>query len=735
MLSPLPPESLAGHCDPGLIPYEATDKAPSGPRVVGQARAMDALAYGLSRADQHLFVAAPPGAGCLQILQRVAAEATSTRAAAADVCYVFDVEAPLEPALLLLPPGAGPRLRRAIEELLEDIEPAIETALDSRDTISRTSEIEREFSDRREDAEGDAARLAAWARERRKRRRALIRSVTRRVVEEAFGEMRRRERLPDAAEPFISAVMIDLIESAGDPLISERAFGRASRRRHSKRPGRHRYAVNVMATTNTRSGTPVVVEDDPSPERLFGWIDSTAHSGARTAPHLAVRPGALHRAHGGILLLNAAQVLGHAEVWTPLRSAMKIGTFRPIVPENALMTGPLSSPAPSPFAVQLVMVGDASLYSQHADDDEEFNDLFHVYVDFDATVPATPENVSAHSLLIADLVKEDGLKPVRRDAVARVLEHAMRLAGDRKRLSMKTSQLRGVLREADYVAGPSARQIESTHVEQAVIAARSRTRRPADQVMDDIVRDMMRIDTDGVRVGQVNGIIVGTSGGLSYAHPACITARVRLGEGDVVDIEREVEFGGAAHSKGVLILSGFMGGRYAPDRPLSLAASLVFEQSYAGIDGDSASAAELACLLSAIGEIPVAQSLAVTGSVNQHGELQAVGDVTEKIEGFFDVCAARGLTGAHGVVIPFANLDHLNLAASVVRAVAANRFHVYTAHTIDDVLAALSGLPAGDRNHHGRFPDGSFNALVERRLLAFAEERKAYRVSDEEDDG
>lgn len=735
MLSELPPHALAGRCDPALIPFDTTDQAPPGPRVVGQDRALGALAYGFGRPDNHLFVAAPGGVDCRPLVERLAKEAALHRSPTTDLCYVFGFDQPPEAAVLLVPPGAGPRLRRALDELLEDIDLTITTALASREAVTRLSEIDREFAERRVDVEEDAMRLASWARERRKRRRALTRSVARRVIEEAFADMERRERLPEEAEPFLGAVMLDLIDRAGD---LDTGTGIEPRSRLPGGWGRRsmrRYTVNILASASGRSGVPVVVEDDPSPERVFGWIETGARYTARVAPHECLRPGALHRAHGGIVLLDAANVLGNTDVWPPLRRAMKTGTFRPVVPDRHLSTGPVPDPAPSPFHTQVVLIGDAGLHGQQCDEDDEFADIFGIYVDFDSTLRVSPELTAAYAAHLADLAKEDDLRPVGRDAVARLIEHAMRLAGDRQRLTAKTSLLRGTLREADFIAGPGTRRIEATQIDAAIDAQRARTRRPADQVLDDIVRDTVRIETDGVRVGQLNGIIVGTSGGVPFAHPARITARVRLGEGDLVDIEREVELGGAAHSKGVLILSGFLGGRYAPDRPLSLWASLVFEQSYGGIDGDSASAAELACLLSAIGSVPVAQSLAVTGSINQHGELQAVGDVTEKIEGFFEVCSARGLTGAHGVVIPAANTDHLNLHARVAQAVAAGQFHIYVAHTIDDVLAVLSGLPAGDRDADGLFPPGSFNESVERRLLAFAEERKAFKGSDEEDEG
>jgi predicted ATP-dependent protease len=341
-----------------------------------------------------------------------------------------------------------------------------------------------------------------------------------------------------------------------------------------------------------------------------------------------------------------------------------------------------------------------------------------------------------YARLVATVARREELRPFDRAGVARVLGHAARLAGDAERLSTEIERLVDVLREADYWAGQGGRAtVGAEQVQKAVDSQTRRLDRVRERVQEEIRRGTIVIDTEGAVTGQINGLSVLQLGGFAFGRPSRITARVRLGKGDVVDIEREVALGGPLHSKGVLILSGYLSAHYASERPLSLSASLVFEQSYGGVDGDSASSAELYALLSAIAEVPLRQDLAVTGSVNQRGEVQAIGGVNEKIEGFFDLCAARGLTGGQGVLIPAANVKHLMLDRRVVAAVAAGRFQVYPVETVDQGLALLTGMAAGARDAEGAFPEGSVNRLVEARLIALAETRKAFGRAAKADEG
>jgi lon-related putative ATP-dependent protease len=377
--------------------------------------------------------------------------------------------------------------------------------------------------------------------------------------------------------------------------------------------------------------------------------------------------------------------------------------------------------------VKVVLFGERLLYFLLVAYDPEVGEHFKVLADFENDLDRTPENEALLARLVATIAKREGLKPLDRDAVALILEQAARLADHAGKLALLVEQFREILNEADFRASEANSSIvKREHVQKALDERIYRASRLRDRSQEMIVQKVALIDTKGSHVGQINGLSVLQLGGFSFGRPTRITCQVRPGSGKVVDIEREVELGGPLHSKGVLILSGFLAGRYALDTPMSLFASLVFEQSYAGVEGDSASSAELYALLSALSDAPIRQDLAVTGSVNQHGEVQAIGGVNEKIEGFFDICQARDLTGVQGVLIPEANVQHLMLRRDVVEACAANRFAVYPIATIDEGIALLTGIDAGTRGADGAYPAGSINRRVEDRLRAFANIRRSF---------
>jgi len=381
-------------------------------------------------------------------------------------------------------------------------------------------------------------------------------------------------------------------------------------------------------------------------------------------------------------------------------------------------------PEPVPLNVKVVLIGERELYYLLCIYDPDFPELFKVAVDFDDETNWTPEITRSYASLIATIARQSKLRPFDRSAVARVIEHCARLIGDAEKLTARLGAISDLLRESDYWAGQAGRAtVTAADVQTAIDAQIRRSDRLRERSYEMIGRNILLIDTDGAKVGQVNGLSVIGLGGFSFGRPSRITAKVRLGRGEVIDIERKVELGGPIHSKGVLILSSFLAARYALDHPLSLSASLVFEQSYGGVEGDSASSAELYALLSALANVPIDQSFAVTGSVNQHGEVQAIGGVNEKIEGFFDVCAKRGLTGRQGVLIPESNKKHLMLRSDVVAAVAEGKFRIFAVSTVDQGIELLTGIPAGERDASGLFPEGTINRLVEDRLIALANRR------------
>jgi lon-related putative ATP-dependent protease len=578
-----------------------------------------------------------------------------------------------------------------------------------------------------------------WRRESREKERALRRAVISASVDVLIDDLAKQYEDVSAVQAYLTAVKADVIEHADDfrrgkdeeeggPLEALMAKSGLVSQPLS------RYQVNVLNGRSRAPGAPVVYEDKPTFQNLVGRIEHVAQMGTLVTHFTLIKPGALHRANGGYLILDARRLLLEPFAWEGLKRALRARALRieSLGEALSLVSTVSLDPEPIPLNIKVVLIGEPLLYYLLYQLDPDFRELFKVTVDFESSIDRAAENDALYARMIATLARKAALRPFHAAAVARVLEHGARVVGDAGKLWLALDRLTDLLREADHWAGTAGRTVvEAADVQRAIDAGIYRSSRPRERLHEEIARGTIAITTSGEVVGQVNGLSVVELGGFAFARPSRITARVRLGAGTVVDIEREVELGGPIHSKGVLILSGFLAGRYVPDQPLSLSASIVFEQSYGGVEGDSASSAELFALLSALADVPVTQSIAVTGSVNQRGEIQAIGGVNEKIEGFFDVCKARGLTGKEGVLIPVANKRHLMLRADVVEAVAARRFHIYAIETVDQGLQLLTGVPAGSRDVTGQFPAGTVNYLVEQRLIALATQARAFKVSPE----
>ena len=474
-----------------------------------------------------------------------------------------------------------------------------------------------------------------------------------------------------------------------------------------------RYLVNLLVANPADGARPMVYEDHPTLQNLVGRIDHLVHMGTLVSNFTLIRAGALHRANGGFLVLDALKLLSQPFAWEGLKRALKSARLRiESLSELIGVTGSVQlEPEPMPLELKVVLIGDRLTYYLLGQYDPEFAALFRINADMESEIERSADNTAAYARLLATLARRAGLPPLAAPALARLIEHAARLAADAERLSTRTQPLDDRLREAAHFAlAAGATRIERDHVDAAIAAHRRRHERIRLGHLDQILRGQWLIDTAGSHVGQVNGLAVVPLGEDSFAHPQRITATVRAGAGEIIDIEREVKLGGPIHSKGVLILSAFLAARFGWMLPLSLKASLVFEQSYGGVEGDSASLAELVALLSALSGVAVKQSLAVTGSVNQFGVVQPVGGINEKIEGFFELCAARGLDGGQGVLIPRANVCHLMLRDEVVEAVQAGRFAVWAVAGTDEAVELLTGLPAGQPAADGSMPAGTVNA-------------------------
>jgi lon-related putative ATP-dependent protease len=630
-------------------------------------------------------------------------------------------------ALIRTPTGLGLAPRRDGKVLTPELFEAL--------PANQRDQIRHDIDEMQSALEAIIQQVPQWEREHREALQTLNRETAGFAIAHLIGELRAGfADLPEVGR-YLDAVEQDVKENVDDflPASPIESQAPAPVPQPLVRPlddaRFRRYQVNVIVDNGAQHGAPVVYEDNPTHQTLVGRVEHLARFGALVTDFNLLVPGALHRANGGYLILDAPKLLTGNLGWASLKRALNAGQIRIETLEQLLsMASTVSlAPEPIPLDVKIVLIGPSALYYTLSAYDEEFPDLFKIAADFDDRVERSPETTLLYARLICAVARREQLRPLNRDAVARVIEQAARFAGDADKLSTSMRGINGLLREANQLAADAGKDvIMVAEVQAAIDAQLRRGDRIYQRLQQEIGRRTLRIETDQSAVGQVNGLSVISLGALSFGTPSRITAQVRLGRGEVVDIEREVALGGPLHSKGVLILSGFLGGRFGNNRPLSLNASLVFEQSYGGVEGDSASAAELFALLSALAEAPIKQCFAVTGSVDQRGQIQAIGDVNEKIEGFFDACRITGFTGNQGVVIPASNVPHLMLRRDIVNAAAEGRFAVYPIDTVDQGIELLTGVPAGEPDRNGEYPIGTLNQRIAARLDAFAEKTAAF---------
>ena len=598
--------------------------------------------------------------------------------------------------------------------------------------------IEQDTENLQEQLRKVLQQIPDWQKEFHDRIAKLNREIAASAVLNLVNTLRSGYQALPAVIEYLDEVAEDVIANFRHFLPQEeekhglRIFGVELAQRDDEMQVDKRYKVNAFMTHEDQDGAPVIYEDYPSYNNLIGRVEHRSELGALLTDYTMIRPGALHRANGGYLIVDALKVLMQPFAWEGLKRALQAAEVR--IESLAQLMSVVSTvslePEPIPLNVKVILLGEPHIYYLLSMYDPEFNELFKVAVDFDYRMDRTPESQQLYARLIGSLIRVEQLRHLDRSAVARVIEHSARLLEDAEKLLTHTRSLTDILREADYWAAEQQHEtVSADDVQHAVDARIYRVDRIRERMQEEIRRGTMLIDTTGKKTGQVNGLSVLDMGNFMFGRPTRITARARMGDADVVDIEREVELGGPIHSKGVFILSALLGARYLPDRPLALSASLVFEQSYGEIEGDSASSAEFFALLSALADAPVDQSLAVTGSVNQQGEIQPIGGVNEKIEGFFDVCNMRGLTGDQGVIIPATNIKHLMLREDVREAVAAGKFAIHAIDTVDDGIKLLTGLPAGKRNKKGLFPKGSLNRRVEDTLSRYSHVMRAHPSS------
>jgi lon-related putative ATP-dependent protease len=745
----------------------------------------------------NLFLAGTPGSGRAETIREQLQRFAPSRPPADDWVYVHDFDQPQRPHAIRLPPGRARELASDMDELIVAVRRLVGTAFESEGYEDRRRQALVEVGRRRDAVLADMRRFAGEhgfaldatpnglvaipvlgdrpmtpeeIRLLTPERQADLERNGEQVQEAVAAGLRRLHQLDREAADQVRRVDREMATYAIDPLLQSLrekyrtlpdVLAQLDRVRQDivdnvrdLRPQppstvapvqpwqdgggedrTNRYRVNVLVSDGNAggAGAPVVFEPNPTYYNLVGRVEYRGVFGTMVTDYRQVRAGALHRANGGFLVLDIADVLRSPLAWDALKRALRARELRIESLGEQLSAIPTTSlaPEPIPLDVKVVLIGTTAVFNALQALDDDFGELFKVRVDFAPDMEWNDEHVHSYGAFISRRVRDGRLRHFDRGAVARVVEHGARLRDHQRKLSTRLLEIGDLVTEASFWAGKAGRDlVTAADVDEAVARRDGRSNLVEERMQELITDRTIRIETDGRRTGQVNGLEVVELGDFRFGLPARVTARVSMGRGTVESIEREIDLSGPIHSKGFLILTGYLAGQYGQEWPLALRATLTFEQSYGGVDGDSASSTELYALLSALADLPLDQGIAVTGSVDQHGEVQAVGGVTDKIEGFFRVCSTRGLTGRQGVAMPAANVPHLMLSDEVVRAVEEGRFHVWALRTIDEGIELLTGVPAGERDADGAYPPGSVHRRAQDRLRQYGERLTALGQAD-----
>ena len=738
----------------------------------------------------NIYVAGFPGTGRKTAVKNFVEEIARVEPVPPDWCYVNNFSNQYEPKAIQLPAGKGKEFRDNVKNLIESIRTALPKAFESDDYAARREATIRELEKQRKELidklnakaqqegfiiqstpiglllipvvngkplkEEELLSLPQKTKDAIQEKRERLESELRNTMRQ-FLDMERkiREELKklnrDVALYAIGRLVEDLIEKykamseitaylkdmQDDILDNISQFVKRGEPQEQmpfpvpwmREAPFKKYEVNVIVDNSNVKGAPVVMEFNPTYQNLFGTTEKEAQFGALVTDFTMIRGGSLHKANSGYLIIPIEELLRNPFSYEGLKRALRDEKI--VIEEPAQRFGFISTkglkPQPIPLCIKMVLIGNPYLYQQLFILDVEFTELFKVKAEFDTTMARTEENVKQYAAFVCTICQKENLKHLDGTGLAKLVEYSQRLAEDQQKLSTRFAEVADIIREANfYATQEKSNLVTGNHVKKAIEEKIYRSKLIQEKIQEMIQREILLIDTDAEKVGQVNGLSVMGLGDFAFGSPSRVTASVGLGREGVIDIEREAKMGGPIHTKGVLILSGYLNEKYAQDKPLSLSARLVFEQNYAGVEGDSASSTELYAILSSLSGLPIKQSIAVTGSVNQKGEVQAIGGVNEKIEGFFEVCKAKGFTGQQGVMIPESNMQNLMLKEEVVDAVRAGQFHIYSAKTIDEGIAVLTGIKAGKRRKDGTFEDGTVNYRVDKQLKGMAEKLKEF---------
>ncbi len=775
----LPPDRLRPSPEP--LRFHSTAELEPLDGIVGQERAEEALRFAIAMdpSGYHVFVMGENGCGRLTLAETLLQETARHRPTPSDWVYLNNFDCPREPIAIPLPAGRSRDLAKDIDNLIDKLLDTFPAVFESPSYQRRKHRIEREFNQRyeraldrvehralekniavfREDdsitftplkdgapvddaqfarmseAEREAfnravdeledyladllAELPQWKREAAEKQRRLDQITVRQAIDPLIRPLEERYGDIEGLAAYFQALRQDLEQTVQDKLGSD-TLADAEKRRLLQ----DSYAPNRFVTQPENGGAPVVYEPHPNYPNLFGHIEYVSEQGVIETNHRMIYAGALHRANGGYLIVEADKLLAEQPVWPALKRALRrrlLTIERPTQEPAALLPATLN-PQPIPLAVKVVIVGSREQYYLLREIDAEFGEIFKVLADFNDELPRNPQTLERFARFLAHRTEKLGTAPLTSQAVLELADFSSRMAESQHKLSARLAEVSDLVREAEWWRQRERHdRIDAVHVERAIQAKEKREGRLAETILAEILDGTLLIDTSGSAVGKINGLTVFEAGTFSFGSPARISATVYPGSKGIVDIEREVQLGQPIHSKGVMILSGYLGYKYAQKFPFAISAHIALEQSYGYVDGDSAALAEVSALISALTHLPIRQCFAVTGSLNQYGEVQAVGGINEKIEGFFRLCQARGLDGSHGVILPQANCDDLILKPEVVEAVAQGKFHLFPVSHVDETLEILMGLPAGKADAEGNYPEDSINGKAVARLREIAE--------------
>lgn len=792
--NPLRAEQVSTGIDPQQLAFKSSRELQPFNGVLGQQRAENAIRFGVGmhRPGYNIYAMGDNGTGRSSYIREYLKEQAAQQPAPSDWCYVNHFTNPREPKVLELPPTQARTFKTTLDDLINNLlatfpavfehpsyqqqkstidhafnrkyDKALELvekeALKANTAVYRDSNTisftpikdgkaldETEFAQLAE-AEREAfhqniarleqylndslSELPQWKRESNNQLRALNHSTIEEALNPLLEPIEASYQEFSTVLEFLATVREHLPKIILAELLDERMmetrdeFVKRSILEETLQP-------NIAVCHDHSEGVPVIYEPHPSYGNLFGRIEFSSDQGALTTNYRKISPGALHKANGGYLILDAEKLLEEPMVWDALKRSIKSQQLKMESPysELGLVSTTTLLPAVIQLNIKLVLIGSRNVYYLLQEYDKDFNELFRTLVDFDSEIPRTPEHIHAFSRLLKSRIVEQQYAEITNTGIARLIEYSSRLAEDQHYLTARIGDLFELLAEAEFLrSSQNSAMIEKEHIDQALLAKEERTGRIYDRIHQQMLDNVILIETEGEAIGKVNGLTVMTVGDTRFGTPARISATVYPGSRGIVDIEREANLGQAIHSKGVMILSGYLGHKYAQDFPLAISANLAMEQSYGYIDGDSASLGELCCLISALIHQPLKQTFAITGSINQYGEVQAIGGVNEKIEGFFRLCKARGLNGEHGVIIPFANIRNLALKQEVVDAVKAGDFFIYGIKKVDEALILLMNRAVGEPCTTHYFSEGSINFEVINRLKQIADLARNKKIEE-----